>query len=139
MILLRFDIEQVVDGNRKVVATHVVVADGDGDVFLLLGRVAQQLLHAVAQVPVVVDDDGQRGNDNPDNHRPIQESEEEPNRDGVLEYKREQDEIADGNKQNQPEHRQRLMPDTPGLYVCMERAQGHPAIDGIAPRRDQPE
>ena len=98
IVLLCFDIEQVVDGNRKVVATHVVVADGDRDVFLLLGRVAQKLLHAVAQVPVVVDDDGQRGNDNPDNHRPIQESEEEPERDGVLEYKREQDEIADGNK-----------------------------------------
>ena len=116
-----------------------MVADGDGDILLLLGRVAQQLLHAVAQVPVVVDDDGQRGNDSPDNHRPIQESEEEPERDGVLENKREQDEIADGNKQNQSEHGECLMPDAPGFDAGVKCADYRQAVDGVAPRRDQPE
>ena len=45
IILLRLDIQQVVDRDAEIVASHVIIVDGDVDVFLLLRRVAEQCFH----------------------------------------------------------------------------------------------
>ena len=119
-VLLGLDIEQVVDGNRQVVAPDVMVVDGDCDVFLLLGRIAQQRLHAVAQAPVVLEADGQCGDDDADDERPSQKQQEELDRDGAMEDKREQQEIAEGNEQDEPEDQAALMPDAPRLDASDE-------------------
>ena len=85
VVLLRLDVKQAVDGNSEVVPPDVVIVDGDCYVLLLLRRVAQQGLHPLSQAQVILEADGQCGDDNPDDQRPVQENEEQLERDGITE------------------------------------------------------
>ena len=120
IILLRLDIQQMIDGDGEVVATHIGVVNGDGDVALLVGGVVEQVLHSLAQTTVVVNADGQHGHNEADNERPLQKHEKHAGRDGIVEEGGEREEIADGDKCNQSQCAAPVVPYPPGFYVLDE-------------------
>ena len=85
MILLRFDIEQTVDGNHEVIPPDIVIMNGYHDALLFLRCVTQQRLHPLFQASVIFDADRECCNDNAYNDCPIQEDEEQLERDGITE------------------------------------------------------
>ena len=139
VVLLRLDIKQAVDWNCEVVSPDVVVVDGDRYVLLLLRRVAQQGLHPFSQAQVILEADGQCGDDNPDDQCPIQENEEQLERDGITEDEWGQEEVADGDKEYQSENGACVMPDAPRLDVRVQRPDNGLPIEGTAARRHESE
>ena len=103
IVLLRLDIQQVVDGNREIVSPDSGVVDGDADVFLLLRRVAQQRLHFFSQKPVVPCDDRHSRHEETDHQRPVQEQEKCLKGDRNMKEERERQEVAYGNEEDQAE------------------------------------
>ena len=121
VVLLRFNIKQVVDRDAEVVSTDVGVVDGDGDVFLLLRRVAKKSLHPLSQASVVLYAYGHHGDDDTDNQCPIKEQEESPNVDRTMEKEGEQEEVADGDEEYQSQHGTSVMPNAPRLDAQGQR------------------
>ena len=113
VVLLRLDIQQAVDGDAEIVASHIIIVDGDADVFLLLRRVAEQCFHLFSQKPVVFDADGHDCHEKTNDQCPIQEDKENGECDGEFEDIGEHEEVADGYKQYQPKHRTSFVPDAP--------------------------
>jgi hypothetical protein len=118
VVLLRLDIQQAVDGYAEIVASHIIIVDGDADVFLFLCRIAEQGFHLFSQKPVVFNADRRDRDENTNDQCPIQEYEEKRECDGKFEDIREHEEVAEGYKQYQSEYRTPVMPDTPGFYVA---------------------
>ena len=136
VILLSLDIEQAVYEDCKVVSSDVCVMDGYRYVLLLLCRITQQLFHSFSQSSVVVNTDGRHGHKDAYNQCPIQEHTEEWDGDGIMENKREQEEIADGDKEYQPEHSASLMPNAPGFDMSVQWNSNCQPINAIAAKRD---
>ena len=113
--------------------------DGNHDVLLFLRCVAQQRLHPLFQASVIFDADRECCNDNADNDCPIQEDEEQLERDGITEDEWEQEEVADSDKQYQSENGARLMPDAPRLDARVQRPDDSQPIERITAKRHEPE
>ena len=123
IVLLCLDIKQTVDGNREVIPSNICIVDGYRYILLLLSRVAQQFLHPVSQASVILDANRQRGYDDTNDHRPIQELEENLSGDRIMENKGEQKEIADGDEEYQSKYGTSIMPNAPGLYSLVQTPQ----------------
>ena len=139
IILLRLDIQQMIDGDGKVVAAHVGVVDGDGDVALLIGSLVEQVLHSLAQAAVVVDEDGQHGHNETDNECPLQKHEKHAGRDGIVEEGGEGEEIADGDKCYQSQCAAPVVPYPPGFYAFYQWRDDAPPVQCVATGGDESE
>jgi hypothetical protein len=113
--------------------------DGYRYILLLLSRIAQQSLHPVSQASVILDANRQRGYDDANDHRPIQELEENDSGDRIMENKGEQKEIADGDEEYQSKYGTSIMPNAPGLYSLVQMPQYSPSVQRIATRCDKSE
>ena len=73
VVLLRLDVEQVVDRQVHVIPADAGVVDADGNVLLLLRGLVQQGVQPSAQEAEVVDRRGTDRNHHADDERPAQE------------------------------------------------------------------